>query len=240
MKNWPWYSIRLVLLCFAMLFLFSFARKRTNSRTFNTVDITFVDEVQNSFITNENVNNLLKQNFGQVLTIEKEKVDLSKIEKVLDKHPNISKSEVYQTVDGALKVIISQKQPVARVIDNEQSYYIDSLGSAMPLSSNFSARVLTIQGKKEFLKNKDVLSLLNVINNDDFLKKNIIAVSVLDKTQIELWTREHRFKIFFGKPIDIQNKLNKYKAFYLYASKDSLIDTYKRIDLTFAKQIVCE
>lgn len=52
-------------------------------------------------------------------------------------------------------------------------------------------------------------------------------------------TREYDYDINFGKPILIDKKFKNYKAFYQYASKDSLLGKYKTINLIFTQQVVC-
>ena len=52
-------------------------------------------------------------------------------------------------------------------------------------------------------------------------------------------SREYDYEINFGKPISIDKKFKNYKAFYQYASKDSLIGKYKSINLIFTQQVVC-
>lgn len=240
MKNWPWHSIRLIALIFTLVFLYSFAAKKNNTRNLSEITIELTDESKNTFITPQIVNNLLKQKFGSILTIEKEKVDLNRIEKVIDLHPNVDKSEVYETIDGALKIAISQKQPIARVLSAAHSYYIDSLGVSLPLSEVTSARVLVVKGTSELFKDKNVLALINYINADDFLKQNIIGLDIVSQNKVELFVRDHEYKLSFGKPILIEEKFKKYKAFYQFVSNDTIVKSYELVDLTFANQIVCK
>jgi cell division protein FtsQ len=52
--------------------------------------------------------------------------------------------------------------------------------------------------------------------------------------------RDYEFKIFFGKPINVDKKLKNYKAFYKHAIKDTLIKNYKSVNLVFTEQVVCK
>ncbi len=49
------------------------------------------------------------------------------MEKTINKNPMIEKSEVYVTIDGVLKAVVKQKTPIARVFDNNGSFYYDYL-----------------------------------------------------------------------------------------------------------------
>ena len=63
MRRINWHTIRLVLIIFAMIFLYSFSSKRNSQRKISKIDIKF-ESNENMFLTHEMVNNLLIQNLG--------------------------------------------------------------------------------------------------------------------------------------------------------------------------------
>ena len=136
MRRINWHTIRLVLIIFAMIFLYSFSSKRNSQRKISKIEIKF-ESNENMFLTHEMVNNLLIQKFGGTSTIQKDKLDLNTLEAVLDDHEMIEKAQVFSTVDGFLNTRITQKNPMVRVIADNGSYYLDSKGYRMSLSENF-------------------------------------------------------------------------------------------------------
>lgn len=237
MKKISWNDVRLVLILGAVVFLYSFSSKRNENRMLKEADIEFAEA--EDFITHEKVNNLLIQNFGSIKSIRKDKLDLNSVEKSLDKNPMIDKAEVYATVDGKLKAIISQRKPVARIFEGENSYYIDYRGSEMPLSETYTARVPIVTGEVNSIEKEKLNKLLNYINDDVFLKKNIIGLEVTPTGSLKMRSRNYSYEIQFGKPINIEKKFNNYKAFLQDAVKDTLIEQYKTINLKFTQQVVC-
>lgn len=237
MKKINWNDIRLVLILGAMIFLYSFSSKRNENRRLKEADIEFA-EAEN-FITHEKVNNLLIQNFGSIKSIQKDKLDLNSVEKSLDKNPMIDKAEVYATIDGKLKAIISQRKPVARIFQGEDSYYIDYRGDKMPLSETYTARVPLVMGVIDSIEQGKLKKLLNYINDDAFLKKNIIGLEIAPTGGVRMRSRNYGYEIQFGRPINIEKKFNNYKAFLQDAAKDTLIEQYKTINLKFTQQVVC-
>jgi cell division protein FtsQ len=237
MKKISWNDIRLVLILGAVIFLYSFSSKRNENRLLKEADIEFKEA--EDFITHEKVNNLLIQNFGSIKSIRKDKLDLNNVEKSLDKNPMIAKAEVYATVDGKLKAIISQRKPVARIFQGENSYYIDHKGDIMPLSDTYTARVPLVTGEVDGIDKEKLNKLLNYINDDSFLKKNIIGLEVTPTGSLKMRSRNYGYEIQFGKPINIEKKFNNYKAFLQDAVKDTLIEQYKTINLKFTQQVVC-
>jgi cell division protein FtsQ len=237
MKKISWNNVRLVLIFGAVIFLYSFTSKRNESRKLKEADIEFAEA--EDFITHEKVNNLLIQNFGAIQSIQKDKLDLNSVEKSLDKNPMIAKAEVYATVDGKLKAIISQRKPVARIFQGDNSYYIDSRGDQMPLSETYTARVPIVTGEIASVEKAKLHKLLNYINDDAFLKKNIIGLEVSPTGSFKMKSRNYGYEIQFGKPINVEKKFNNYKAFLQNAAKDTLVEQYKTINLKFTQQVVC-
>ena len=239
MKRFNWHTIRLVLVAFLMVFLYSFSSKRNNERKISKIDIKFESD-DNMFLTHEMVNNLLIQNLGGSSKVRKDKVDLNTLETVLDDHEMIEKAQVFSSIDGLLNTRITQKTPIVRVITDNEIYYLDSKGEKMSLSDNFSARVPLVTGEISVQKSKPYLFLFNEIKKDDFLSKNITGVNITASGNVVLTNRSYDYKIVFGKPINVEKKLKNYKAFFQYAIKDTLIESYKEINLMFTQQVVCK
>lgn len=239
MRRINWHSIRLVMVFFAMIFLYSFSSIRNNKRKISIQEIKF-DSKENMFLTHQMVNNLLIQNLGDASRLQKDKVDLNTLENELSHHEMIEKAEVFSTIDGFLNTRITQKTPILRVISDNDSYYLDKKGDRISLSTNFSARVPLVVGEISKEKRKSYLKLFNEIKKDDFLSKNITGAQIMPSGNVVLTNRSFDYKIAFGKPINVQKKLRNYKAFFHHAIKDTLIKEYKEINLMFTQQVVCK
>jgi cell division protein FtsQ len=238
MKKINWQNIRLVLMLFVLIFLYSFTQSRSKNKKISKIQVEF-QGTNKMFLTNEMVNNLLIQNLGGTSLIQKDKVALNKLESALKKQSFIENAEVFISEDGMLITKVLQKSPVARVVNENRVLYVDKNGSIFQLSDNFSSRVPIVQGNIEGEFKKGFIETFTTIEKDDFLKKHIIAITVQKNGSMNMLTREHDYEINFGKPISIDKKFKNYKAFYQFASKDSIIDKYKSINLIFTQQVVC-
>ena len=240
MKKLNWHNIRLVIILFVMVFLYSFSSNRSKNRIVKEVNISFAAGQENLFITHEMVNNLLIQNLGSLSNIKKDKVDLNTLETVLDDHEMIEKAEVFSTIDGSLSAHIIQKTPIVRYLSGNATYYLDNKGDKMPLSENFSARVPLVAGNFVDKNKAGYIELFNEIEKDNFLKKDITGIKILPSGSVVLTNRNYDYKIIFGNPVQIDKKLKNYKAFYQHAIKDTLIKNYKEVNLMFTEQVVCK
>lgn len=238
MKFLKWYNVRLILMFALVIFLYSFTSNRNSHRKLKKSEVIFVGE-NNNFVKQESVNKLLIENSSDVKSIAKDELNLNKLENSINAHPMIQKSEVFVSVDGVLKAVVQQKTPVARVVDEQGSFYIDYEGNTMPLSDNYTARVPLISGENN-LKNKKKLSeVLKMIYDDEFLKKNIIGIQVLSDESLLMSNRNFDYQIDFGRMLKEEQKFKNYKAFFQKAVLDSTLYKYKKISLRFTHQVVC-
>jgi cell division protein FtsQ len=221
-----------------VIFLFSFTSKRNQERKLLKSSVTFVGD-NALFIKRETVNKLLIENSDNASTIQKLKLDLNTLEKRLDSNAMIAQSDVFVSIDGVLKAVVKQKIPVARVYNSSASFYIDYEGGTMPLSTNFTARVPLVSGVVNKNNNKDIAALCRIIYDDDFLKKNIIAIQIMPTGRLKMLNRNFDYQIDFGSSVNAEQKFQDYKAFFQKAVLDSSLYKYKKIDLRFTKQVVC-
>ncbi len=238
MKFFSWHTIRLVLMILGILLIYSFSMKRNSQRKFSKTEIVFLGD-DNLFVTSETVNKMLIEKNQQPQNLQKEKLDLNKLEKKLDNHNMIEKSQVFVSVDGVLKVVVKQKTPIARIFEGDSAFYFDYQGNKMPISNNYSARVPLVNGEINAIKRQDLIELFTVIQKNDFLKKNIIGATIFPNGALVMATRNYNYQIDFGRLIHIEKKLKNYKAFYQKAVLDSSILKYKKINLIYTQQVVC-
>jgi len=238
MKLFNWTNIRLVLMFSLVIFLFSFTSNRNNNRKLSKSVVVFVGNGA-SFVNQETVNKLLIENNKDAKSIGKDKLDLNKLEKVLNAQEMIEKSDVFVSIDGVLKAVVKQKTPIARIFDGDNSFYIDYKGDKMPLSANFTARVPLVSGEINKKNSEKIAELFRIIYDDEFLKKNIIGVQIMPNGSLKMLNRNYNYQIDFGGTVRMKAKFNNYKAFFQKAVLDSSIHKYKTIDLRFAQQVVC-
>lgn len=233
-----WTNVRLLLMLVLVVFLFSFTSKRNSYRKLTKTTVVFEGE-NPLFIKQGTVNKLLIENNSTISGIKKVDLALNKLEQVLNAQDMIEKADVFVSIDGVLKAVVKQKTPIARVFDNEKSFYIDSEGNIMPLSPNFTARVPLVFGEVNKKNSEDLFKLFKLIYDDTFLKKNIIGIQIRPNGSLLMLNRNYEYQIDFGSLINVEQKFKNYKAFFQKVSSDTILNKYKRIDLRYTGQIVC-
>ena len=225
------------LLLISVVFLFAFSSKQNSHSPIQNTHVEFVGK-DHLLISKDVVNKLLIQNQQAVECMPKDILDLNVLEAKISSHPMIENAEVYLTVNGEVRVEVTQSTPLARVI-SEPSFYIDSQGEMMPLSSEYSARVVVVHGHVDTTNLQAVYQLLEYITHDDFLKLYVTEIIIDEQQQFSLSLRTYDFEVVVGTLENLNKKMNNLKAFYQKAKKDKLLQTYKTVNLQFNQQVVC-
>jgi cell division protein FtsQ len=241
----------------------SFAAARGKQVTVHRVDAVVKGDEESFFITDREVAALFTGGHNSVIGQPVSHVDLRAIEDRLNNHPAISKAEVSHGLDGVLKLSVTQRKPVLRVINHDgESYYIDADGRLMPLSDNFTARVIVASGEifepysrrypftmsqigrskvfSELSVLDDLFAVTNAVNADTTLSALIHQIYVNRDGEMELFPAVGEHRIVFGDGSDIDGKFRKLKLFYREGlSRSDSWQKYSQINLKFRNLVVC-
>ncbi|BDC99414.1 cell division protein FtsQ [Persicobacter psychrovividus] len=225
---------------------------RPSERPVNHVKINVDKSFDQFFINDKEVERLMTdKGREQLLGVENGKVNLRQLESRIKDHPFVSKADVSRDYDGDLYVDVEQKRLMARLIRPvAKDAYLSEHRELLPTSDKFTARVLLIDGAfvdKIILQNQDtlkyrkeLLDLVTDIHNDRFLRAQIAQLHVDQDCQITMYPQVGDERIVFGKPVSIDEKLKKLKAYYDYVIPSKGWGVYDKINLKYKDQIVCE
>ena len=220
-------------------FLYGFSNER-NSQQIITESIVKFHSKEPYFLTEQIVNKLLIQNNARVKKQAKSVIDLYMLEEQVLENPYVEKVSLFITVDGNLNTVIQQREPIARILDGNSSYYVDSQAVKVPISENYSARVPVITGVSNEKEVSRLIVLLNKIVKDNFLSKEIIGIELKAQNEYMFTVRSGNYRINFGDLTEIDSKIKKLKAFYSKVFLDSTIHKYKTINIKYHNQVVGE
>lgn len=229
--------IKLMVLAIAIIGLYGFSDHRSKARTINKIYIKFLGD-NALYLTEGAVNKLLMKNYGSLKNRHKEEVALNTIEQLVESNPMVKSAQVYFTVNGDLITEIVQRRPIGRV-EGATKFYLDDQGRRMPLSKNHSARVPIITGKITGKSLEDAYVILEYINNDDFLRMNVIGIHIEDEGKYQLKFRMENFVVNLGGVENLNEKFKNFMAFYAKAAKDKTLEKYAVVSLEFDNQVVC-
>lgn len=239
-----------IALLFATAFIVVSAveKQSVNTLTDMIIEIEPVDQ-DRFFITNGDVKNLIKNEFGLNPIGEKMlDVNTEELEDVLEGEAFIKKADAYFDANDMIHIKIAQRKPILRVMDkNGLDYYLDEEGKRMPPSKHYTARVIVATGSiqaytDDFLTNegnqlKDLYELTRYIHQDKFLLALVEQIHVHDREFVMI-PKIGKQKIFLGSVEDLENKIKRLKVFYHEGIAREGWNKYRKIDLRFAGQVV--
>jgi len=165
-------------------------------------------------------------------------IDVKSLENKLEENAYISNAEVYKDLNGNVVAEIEQYHPMARVL-GQTSYYIDVSGAKKPLSNHYTEHVVLVFGELTGDNQKEVIRLIQMINDDRILKDMISEIHLKNK-HVELKIKGLNADIIIDLKGNLEKELYKLKAIYAYLKKEKLENKYQQIDLRYEKQAVCK
>jgi cell division protein FtsQ len=251
--------------CFAVCGIalsLSFINKQEKNLIVSSININITNPAENSFLNETDVQDYFNSRNELLLNNQYKNINIPLLEKALNNHPSVANAEISADLNGELKIDVEQRKPILRIINQDgESYYIDSQSKLMPLSENYTARVLVANGiinepyarRSDFtvtqIKNNptynqisvldDLWDLTTYINQDSTLIALIHQINVTKNKEIELIPVMGDHKIIFGQAINIEEKFNKLKVFYKEGlTKTNSWNKYSAINIKYKNIIV--
>jgi cell division protein FtsQ len=202
------------------------------------------------FIDRQEVDNILEMDSHTLIGRRIEAIDIHALEERLKNNPFVEFAKVYVDMDGVIQVEVSQRQPILRVMNRfDQDFYIDQHGLKMPLSQNFTARVIAANGYiDELFANKvdslhtglakQIFATADFIRKDSLWDAQIAQIYVNQDHEIELVPRVGNQRILLGNADSLDVRFNNLKAFYKQAVPLVGWDAYKQINIKYTNQVI--
>ena len=168
-------------------------------------------------------------------------VDLAGIEDALESKELIENAECYTMHDSVVMVKVKQRIPVARVMNNRgEDYYVDTHGLPMP-QGQYTHNLLVATGNiSRSYAEQNLAPIANKVVNSPFWNESIVQLNVLSDGSIEMIPRVGDHVVYLGQPVDIEQKLERLRKFYLYGLNIAGWNKYSHINVEFDNQIICK
>lgn len=243
----------------AIFVIMSFIKSSKDEQVLGLPDVAIEVYEDQVFLTEDDIYDRLKN--LQLIKTENNYSDLDfeKIETALRDMNEIKSVEVYVKAGNKWEIKIKLRQAIARLFNLDgSSCYLDKDGELMPLSKNYSAHVLTING---YVNETDLTKTVNnVINNDSlktieildemyeisdyvcsnkFLSSQITHVYVNSNKEFEMIPRVGDQRILFGDANNVAGKFKKLEVFYKEGMQNAGWEKYDTINIMYKNQVVC-
>ncbi len=184
-------------------------------------------------------------------------IKLYELEQYVALNSRLSNVKAFLNLNGIISIKVKPRKAILRIFDTKgENQYLGSDQILMNSTNYHTQRILVASGHIPHLSNDEknqvlrgeknlpniyanLYSLANIIHNDEFLDALIDQVYVSKNQELELTPKIGVKKIHFGKAENIEEKLNKLKAFYINGQNKIDWQKYQSINIKFRNQIVC-
>lgn len=234
------------------LLLIGFANIDNNRRVCNKVMISIDNQLNNHFIDDNDVMSLLSNNNKEVIEgAAFADLNVRALENRVNDNSYVQDAEIFRDLKGNLLVNVMLRRPVARVIEgNGRETYIAEDGTILPVSDKFSSRVLVISGVDcdsinalDNIKTKkyaDLFKLINFINQNKFWRAQIAQIDIQKQGEVTLLPQVTKQNIEFGDFNNIEDKFSRLAIFYKDILPRKGWNSYKKVNVKYKDQIICE
>lgn len=205
------------------------------------VDLHITDSLHFDLIDEDMVLSLLKEHSLDPIGSPLEAIDVEAIEQTLALHPLVGKAQCYKTGGDMLRINLSGKVPLVRVLNNRgQDFYVDSHGEILSQHSlAVQLPVATGYIDREFAS-KELLEVVRAIDRSEFWKAQVEQINVTSDKQIELVPRVGDHLLILGTADNIEDKLDRLMNFYEKGLDNVGWNKYRSISVAYDNQVVCK
>jgi cell division protein FtsQ len=169
-----------------------------------------------------------------------DKVDTEALETVLRRHEMVAQVEAFRTPAGKVKAVITQREPILRVMGMYGNFYVDRDGKVMPMSRRSATHLLVASGYVEKgMATHELYEIAVFLHDDRFWDAQIEQMYVRQDREVELIPRVGNHRIVLGEPEGFEEKLERLRLFYEQAIPKFGWGKYSVINLKYDNQVVC-
>jgi cell division protein FtsQ len=232
--------------------LIAFAERMKGDVAVRDISIKIENISENHFLDEADIADLMDLDSENIKGASVDKLNFKAIENKIKADPFVKDAQMYSDLKGNLTVKATLRRPVARIMRNDgPDGYIAEDGTVMPVSDKYTSRVILLSGAlvRQLLRQenmndseegKQLMFMLNAINEDDFLKAQITELDIDAKARVTLLPQVGDERIEFGAPDNLETKFRKLNIFYKEIIPRVGWNKYSRINLEFDGQIIAE
>lgn len=237
MKN-AFEILKWLMLFAVIVLLMAFSFKQQEKVKCQQFDV-LLSASEDHFVNNEMIHELLKNKKLHPLEKTSEEIAIKEMEQRISNHAAVKNANVYSDILGKISVEITQRKPIARVVGEKDSYYLDEDGKQMPLSNHYTARTLVISGNVAAINSEALFQMAKYIYKNPFWRAQIMQIHIEENEDLTLIPRVGYHQIVFGKAENLEEKFSNLKLFYEKGISYKGWNSYSSINLKFKNQIVC-
>ncbi len=213
--------------------------ERANTHVCQSVEITITDLAQRQYVTEAELVSLLMAKKLYPVGQTASAVAVQQIENTVASHPMVREAQCYVLPSGTVCLRLSQRIPVLRIVTGDESYFVDSERTKMPIREAVTTPVMVASGDiGERMACGELADLALWIADNKYWSEKIQSIRVTNPKTVYLVQRPDGTHIILGEVSGYRNKMRKLRTLYDKGFDEIGWQTYREIDLRFNGQVV--
>lgn len=245
-------EIKVAVSLLVISFLIAFSERKQDGLICKDIEIELDNVNENHFLDEADIMKLVVGSGQPIKGTSLDNINLKAIETKLKYDKHILDAELFGDLKGNLVVNVELRRPIARIVQEDApDAYIAEDGVIMQVSEKYTSRVVLVSGAyvKTLLESQDLnnleegkqlLEMIEFINEDKFWKAQIAQLDINSNGKITIYPQMTGQRVQFGKPEDFESKFTKLMIFYKEILPQRGWTRYERVNLEYNGQIVAE
>ena len=222
----------------ALIFMLAFEKFSESSTLVRDIQIELYQPENQLFLNKEDIKTIVNQTDDSLLLKSINAINTTLLEESLENHPFVAEAEVFSTLDGLISVHVKQKLAFARILDQNEHYYIDAKGHPFPRSESFSAKVPVFTGTMDSTSIQHAYGLMQAIGKVPYFDQWLAEIHITNDRTFELIPVQGKHRVIFGDTTATAVKLAKLEAFYKTAVSQENLNEWKSLNVAYNDLLV--
>ena len=245
-------EVKVVAALVGVSFLIAFGERKQGGSMCKDIVIELDNLNENHFLDEADVMKLVENSGQAIKGVGIDRINLKAIEAKLKYDKHILDAQLFGDLKGNLIVNVELRRPMARIVQSDAlDAYIAEDGVVMPVSDKYTSRVVLLSGPfvktllamedlKKTDEGKQILEMIQFINEDKFWKAQIAQMDINAEGKISLFPQVTGQKVEFGRAENIEEKFKKLMIFYKEILPQRGWTKYERVNLEYEGQVIAE
>ena len=210
-----------------------------NTAVCRSIEYTIADEDERQYVSPRELNIVLDQAGQYPVGKAMNTISLQAIERTIRAHSMVRTVECYLTPRHEVRVRLTQRVPLLRVVTASDTYLIDEDRKVMPAKAVVKDSVLIVRGNiGAQLASGAIADFTEWLQDNRYWREQVRYVYVQSPQMVYLYLRGGQPRVVMGNMNEYKRKLVKLRTFFEEGTEALQDKHYTELDVRFRGQVI--
>lgn len=214
-------------------------RMRPSDAPCSSITYVIEDEDERLYVTPRELDLLLQTENIHPVGRTIDRGVLHRIEETVRRHPMVRTSECYATPRNEIRVRVTQRVPILRVVKPGDAYLIDTDRKVMQARASVRDSVLVVTGAVGVqIASTQLADFAEWLQDNSYWRSRVDHVTVQSPQMVYLYLRDGQPRVVMGSLYGYPRKLAKLRTFFERGTEATQDKHYTELDIRFRGQVI--